>query len=117
RVELQPELFSVSLTHGTLVPPEGGSLEMGGTSFTIPDTTADPQPAVVDLRARGPVPAMLSLLGEPGLNLLAPTGLTPDAITGEAELAGGFSYPLTSPLTSGDFDLALSAALSDVEST
>lgn len=116
RVELQPRLFSASVTHATVTPPEGGDIEMGGTSFTIPDTHAHLQTAVVGLRARGEIAAMLSLLDQPGLNLLAPAGLTTNTARGEAEVAGELRYPLAPELTPADFDLTIAAALSDVES-
>ncbi|MBW7922708.1 MAG: DUF3971 domain-containing protein [Rubellimicrobium sp.] len=117
RVELQPDLFSVSVTQATVTPSEGGSIDMGGLTFTIPDTHASPQPAVVGLRGRGPVTAMASLLDAPGLHLLGPAGLAVDMAGGEAEVTGVLRYPLHWPLTPADFNLELAAALSDVDST
>lgn len=117
RVELAPDLFSVSLVEGIVTPPRGGVVNIAGTSFTIPDILANPQPAHVALAATGPAEAMLSLIDEPGLRLLSRTGLPVDLAEGSAVVAGAIRYPLTNPLSPADFDVTIDAVLRDVEST
>ncbi len=117
RLELAPDLFSVSLIEGRVTPPRGGVIDMAGTSVTSPDTWAVPTLIHVALAATGPAEAMFSLLDEPGLRLMSPAGLPVDLAEGRAVVTGTIRYPLVYPLSPADFEVTVDAVLHDVEST
>ncbi len=68
--------FATTATSGNIIADEGGTLDVAGTSFVIPDTRIKPgAPAEVHYRARGDVATVLSLLDNEPLNVMQKSGL------------------------------------------
>ncbi|WP_299165568.1 DUF3971 domain-containing protein [uncultured Tateyamaria sp.] len=100
---LLDQRFVVSVDAGQVTAPEGGIVEVGGSSFIIPDVTArDGAPAVVRLEASGSVTSALSLLDQPPLNLMKKAGLAPSLAEGQLQMAGTLALPLKSGLKTSD---------------
>ncbi|KIN66327.1 DUF3971 multi-domain protein [Sulfitobacter noctilucicola] len=85
----------VSVDKGDVIPPQGGAIEMSGSSFIIPDVRAkDGTPAVVRLKTRSSVTAALSLLNMPPLSVMDKANLPEALAGGEAELEGTLAMTL-----------------------
>ncbi len=110
--------FVVAVDAGQVAAPEGGIVEVGGSSFIIPDVTArDGAPAVVRLAAQGSVTAALSLLDQPPLNIMKKAGLAPDLAEGVLDVSGTLALPLRSGLTTADLDYNASGTARQVASS
>ncbi|MCW8843980.1 MAG: DUF3971 domain-containing protein [Rhodobacteraceae bacterium] len=80
--------FRVAAEKGYVTADEGGVIDATGTGFTIFDTRQKPPPARVDLKARGPIPAALSLLNRPPLSAMDKAELPVTLAQGEARAEG-----------------------------
>lgn len=109
--------FVAVLDEGAVTAPQGGDLDMSGTSFIVPDTRIKPDPpAVVRLEAAGPVTAALSMLDQPPLEVMQKVALPVDVAQGAIALEGTISTPLARgvPLEAVEFDIV--GAATDVRS-
>lgn len=109
--------FVISASAGRVTPPQGGSLDVTGTSFIIPDVTRAPTPAQVRLAATGSITAALSMLDSPNLRLLGRAGRPVDLADGQAEITALIDLPLKRPMGLDDLRFAATARLADVTST
>ncbi|MDF3413463.1 hypothetical protein HKX54_03255 [Sulfitobacter sp. M57] len=94
-VTLTDNRLVVSLDTGKLNPPEGGTIDLIGSSFIIPDILAkDGTPAVVRLDARAKIAAALSLLNMPPMSVMDRVNLPVNLAEGTAALTGTLALPL-----------------------
>jgi hypothetical protein len=85
----------VSLDAGLVTPVVGGPIEVGGSSFILPDITIkDGPPAVIRLETRSSITAALSLLNEKPLNVMDKARLPVTLVDGLAKVQGTLSVPL-----------------------
>jgi len=92
---LDADRFVVSLDEGEVPASEGGRVDVGGSSFIIPDVTVkDGAPAVLRLRTRSSLTAALALLDEEPIRAMTRAGLPIDLAQGELTLDGTISLPL-----------------------
>ncbi|MDF1708009.1 MAG: AsmA-like C-terminal region-containing protein [Paracoccaceae bacterium] len=108
--------FVVSATEGTVTPPQGGQLDVAGTSFIIPDVSRRPTPAQVRLAASGSITGVLAMLDSPNLRFLEKAGRPVDLAKGFAEVTALIDMPLQRPMPLDALRFAASARLRDVES-
>ena len=87
-------------TEGWLTARQGGELDLGGSSFIIPDTSLKDGNSIGILRAQaeGAVLASLSLLNRTPLEVLDKVGLPVDLGSGRISLTGTASLPLREKL-------------------
>ncbi|MFU8882488.1 MAG: DUF3971 domain-containing protein [Rhodobacterales bacterium] len=116
QASLTDRRFVVSATQGRVTPPQGGSLDMGGTSFIIPDIRIRPTPAQVRLAASGSITATLAMLDSPNLRFLTKAGRKVDLAQGQAEVTALIDLPLKPQLGADELRFAASARLRDVVS-
>ncbi|WP_415403256.1 DUF3971 domain-containing protein [Tateyamaria sp. SN3-11] len=110
--------FVVSVDSGQVTAPQGGNIDVGGSSFIIPDVAArDGAPAVVRLEARGTVTAALSLLDQPPLSIMEKADLAPTLADGKLQVAGTLALPLKRGLKTSDLVFNASGTARDVVST
>ncbi|MEO0401226.1 MAG: DUF3971 domain-containing protein [Pseudomonadota bacterium] len=110
--------FVVSVDAGQVLAPQGGVVEVGGSSFIIPDVRARAgAPAVVRLEASGTVTAALSLLDQPPLSIMKKAGLAPTLADGRLQLAGTLALPLKKGLKTSDLEFDASGTARNVVST
>lgn len=77
----------------------GKTLQVGGTSFIVPDMRVrNPGRAEVDLHLSAPVPALLSVLARPPVNL----GLADLPLDGQAVAQASIAFPLGRPVAAGE---------------
>ncbi|MEL7091443.1 MAG: AsmA-like C-terminal region-containing protein [Pseudomonadota bacterium] len=87
--------FVALVDQGQVTAPSGGVMDVAGSSFIVPDIgVRDGAPGVVRLTLDGPVPAALSLLDQPPLNVMQKAGLSPDVASGRLLAEGTLSLPL-----------------------
>jgi len=116
QASLTDRRFVVSATQGRVTPPQGGSLDMAGTSFIIPDVSIRPTPAQVRLASSGSITATLAMLDSPNLRFLQNAGRKVDLATGQAEVTALIDLPLKPQLSPDELRFAASARLRDVVS-
>jgi len=109
-------LLTVVANGGHVTAPEGGTLDVTGTVFQIPDVDIKGPPAVVTLKARGPIHAALSLLDQPPFEVLTKASQPVDLATGQAEISGKARLRLVKNILVDDVDYDVTAALSNVRS-
>lgn len=109
--------FVVVADAGYVDAPQGGRVDVAGTSFIIPDVKIkDFTPGVVRLRANGPIQAALSLLDQPPLAIMTKAGRTPDIATGQATVQGTISVPMEKNVPVELVEFHLTGTLQDVVS-
>ena len=109
-------LLTVVVDGGQVTAPSGGVLEVGETVFQIPDINIKGPPAVVSLKARGPIAAVLSLLDQPPFEVLSKANQPVDLATGRAEIAGKIHLRLVKKILLEDVDYNVTAQLFGVRS-
>ncbi|TNC71382.1 DUF3971 domain-containing protein [Rubellimicrobium roseum] len=112
-MQWQDGTFAVTLDRGRVAAPEGGMVEMGGTSFVIHPGDSARAPATVHLDAEGPVTAALSLLDQPPWRFLSGAELPVDLAEGRAEVGGTVDLFL-GPMQPDELRYDIAAVLSDV---
>ena len=109
--------FVVSATQGTVTPPQGGLLDLAGTSFIIPDISRRPSPAQVRLAAQGNITGVLSMLDSPNLRVMQKAARPVDLAQGMAEVTALIDMVLQRPMPLESLRFAASARLRDVQSS
>ncbi|APX11177.1 hypothetical protein BWR18_05350 [Tateyamaria omphalii] len=110
--------FVVSVDQGHVTAPQGGRIDVSGSSFIIPDVRArEGVPAVVRLATDGTVTAGLSLLDLPPLNVMERAGLSPSIADGRIAAEGTLAFAMKKGLTPKDVQYDASGTARDVLST
>ncbi|MBY5932941.1 AsmA-like C-terminal region-containing protein [Tateyamaria omphalii] len=110
--------FVVSVDQGHVTAPQGGRIDVSGSSFIIPDVRArDEVPAVVRLETDGTVTAGLSLLDMPPLNVMERAGLSPTIADGRIAAAGTLAFAMKKGLKPKDVQYDATGTARDVLST
>ncbi len=110
--------FVATVDAGRVAPPQGGIIDVAGSSFIIPDITAqEGAPAVVRVDMRSTLTAALSMLDQPPLNVIGKAGLAPDLADGRLNVTGTLSLPLRQGLQPDELVFNASGTARDVTST
>ena len=109
--------FVVSVDRGQVLAPEGGVIDVSGSSFIIPDVTVKGgAPAVIRLQTRSSVTAGLSILDQPPFEVMSRANLSPDLADGQLQASGTLSLPLKKGVTTADVTYAATGTARDVHS-
>ncbi|SNR41566.1 DUF3971 domain-containing protein [Puniceibacterium sediminis] len=108
--------LSVMLEQGTITPPEGGPVDVSGTSFAIADTRIKPSQGRVEVKAQGAVTAALSFLDQEPLKVMRRVGKPVTLADGMADVTGFLELPLRKGVRLPDMDFDFHGKLSDVSS-
>lgn len=109
-------LLTVVVDGGQVTAPVGGVLEVAGTVFQIPDIDVKGPPAIVSVKARGPITAALSLLDQPPFNVLSKADQPVDLASGQAEISGEVRLRLVKEILVEDVDYDMAATLTNLRS-
>ncbi len=99
--------FSITADSGFVTPPQGGRIDVSGTSFIVPDVTIKKTPAEVQLRTQSTITAALSLLDEEPFRFLQKADRPVTLADGRATLEGDIDLLLVKKLQTKDvlFDI------------
>lgn len=114
--EIRDKRFVVTADHGYVTAPQGGRVDITGTTFVIPDVTVKPAPGEVNLKAAGTVTAALSLLDQEPLALLRKAGRPVDLADGRVRAQGQLRLPLKKALPAELVQFEVDAELMDLRS-
>ncbi len=109
--------FSVSLTEGAAEAPQGGRVNLAGTSFTIPRLGGPRPGAEIGIEAAGTVTAMLSLIDQPPFRFLQRAGKPVDLIEGQGRASARVALPLGGPVAPEEVAWSVTGTLDEVSST
>ncbi|MDF1854317.1 hypothetical protein [Pseudooceanicola sp.] len=101
---------------GKITAPQGGRVDLGGTTFVVPDRRIKPAPAEIHLRSDATITASLALLDLEPFRMMAKAGRPVTLADGRLTLAGIIEFVLKKGRTLADYDIALSGNLRDVRS-
>lgn len=108
---------TVVLAKGVVTAPEGGVLDIAGSSLRVPDIYAFPARGEFSLRARGPAVAALSILDQKPFEYLKKAGRPVALGQGDAVIEAEFSLPLSRAILPGDVDFTATARVRDFASS
>ncbi|QFS82791.1 DUF3971 domain-containing protein [Roseivivax sp. THAF197b] len=112
------ERLTVMLERGQAVPPEGGAVDVSGSSFVIADTGQKPATGDIRLATRSSVTALLSFLDQEPLRLMARAERSPDLIEeGQITAEGRLTLPLKSGIQFSDLTIDLAGEVTGAESS
>lgn len=86
--------YTMVLDRGRVLPGQGGAINVAGSVFTVPDITAKPSTAEIDLHTEGSLTASLSLLDMDPFNFLTKAGQPVDLGEGRASVRAALRVPL-----------------------
>ena len=113
---IQGTTYTMVMSHGQVIPPQGGPIAVSGTVFSVPDILAHPAFAHIDLQMTGPLTAALSLLDQPPFHFLTKAGQPVDLGSGTARVAAQIVLPLIPRVMPWDVTLKAEAEVADFAS-
>lgn len=116
RAAIEDTRYTMLVDRGRVEAPQGGSVDVTGSVFAVPDIRQKPARATLDLRAEGPVTAGLSLLDQPPFQFLTKAGKPVDLAEGRAEVRAEVEFPLRPKVKVEDVDYRVTGWLRDIRS-
>jgi len=114
---LNDRRLAVRVNAGRVTPPEGGAIDVAGSTVVIPDASLERAMAEVALRTRSSGDAALSLINIPPFSLLGKAGQSPGLARADVlEVRGALRIPLLRDLDAGDIDYDLTGVAQNVVS-
>lgn len=104
------------IDQGLVVAPEGGAVNVAGSTFSIPDITIIPANAEIKLITQSSITAMLSILDQPPFEFLTKASMTPDLAEGTARAEGKITLPLAKGVTFDQVGFEANGTLTAVRS-
>ena len=114
-VSLVGSRFAVDLARGEVRAPQGGAIDMAGSTFTILDTTERPSTAEVELVYAGTITGVLSLLDQEPFRFLTRANRPVALADGLADGSASLRFPLRR-LAAGELRYSAEAILRRVRS-
>ena len=106
----------LSLDRGHVPAPQGGRVDLTGTSMVILDTRVKGGDAVVDLALDGSVTSVLSLLDREPFEFITKAGQAVTLADGRATVSGKVRFPLRKGVPPSEVRFDIAAQLRDVRS-
>ncbi|WP_306116595.1 MULTISPECIES: AsmA-like C-terminal region-containing protein [unclassified Roseovarius] len=108
--------FVITADSGYVTPPQGGKIDVSGTSFIVTDVRPKRTPAQVRLRTSSTFTAALSLLDEEPFRFLTKADQPVTLADGRADLAGQLDLLLIKKLKTSDVSFDVTGTLSNLRS-
>ncbi|HEY9039754.1 MAG TPA: AsmA-like C-terminal region-containing protein [Roseovarius sp.] len=109
--------FAIEAEAGQVEAPQGGAIDVTGTSFVVPDITIKPAPAAeVAVRTSSAITAALALIDEEPFRFLSKQDRPVTLAEGQARVKADLSFPLIKDLKTKDVRVAVAGRLSDLRS-
>lgn len=115
-VQISKNRLVAWVDRGKIAAPQGGMVDVAGSSFEIPDIRLRKTPAKVSLSARSTITGALSLLDMPPFSFLSKAGQPVTLASGTAEVQGDISLALKRPLPPSEITFDITGKLRDVRS-
>ena len=113
---IQDNQLVVSLDAGTVTPPQGGRVDVTGTTFKVLDMRIPRGQAQLDLALSSTITAALSLVDHPPFAFISKANQPVTLADGRADVRGQVGFPLGTGVTRDQVSYDISAALRDVRS-
>ena len=114
---LSKNRFAITATKGSVTAPQGGIVDVSGTSFIVPDVTVPESPAEVHLAVKSTVTAGLAILDMDPFKFLTKAGQPVTLADGRLTGGGVIRLPLKKNLDVADVRFDAKATLENVKST
>ncbi len=101
--------FAVTLEQGQVTPPEGGPIDLAGSTFRVRDMRQKPSTGEILLHSTSQATAALSLLDQEPFRFLSNAGQPVALAEGEARADGRIAFPMKGGLTPEDVAFRISA--------
>ncbi|MEL6643427.1 MAG: AsmA-like C-terminal region-containing protein [Pseudomonadota bacterium] len=108
--------YAMRLEEGQVRPAGQRPLDLAGSTLAIIDVAEDIPLAELNLRAKGPLAALLTALDNRPFQVLEKSGRTADLAAAEADVAANVVFRLAKDLPAEDVAFDLSGTLTDVSS-
>jgi len=105
---LRDNKMTMVLERGTVGAPDGGRINVAGSSMVISDVRIKKSPAIVALKTQSSLTSLLTLLDLKPFEFLSKTGIATDVATGNVRTEGTISFPLSDKVTFDQVKLAVS---------
>lgn len=113
---LSDHRFVITADTGHVSAAQGGRIDIGGTSFIIPDVRVKRGPARARLSTRSTITAALSLLNEEPFGFMTKANLPVTLADGQAQLAGRLDFLLKPELQPDEVAFDVAGTLREVRS-
>lgn len=111
---LNDNRLAVRVSEGRIAPPQGGVIDVTGSTFVIPDTRQRPAEGQVTLSGDGQIEALLSFLDSPGLEIMQKARRPVDLLAGRVQFDGALVLPLKRGVRLSDMVLDVRGRASQV---
>jgi hypothetical protein len=109
--------MTMVLQQGVVSAPDGGKINMAGSSMVITDVRIKKAPAVIKLKTQSAIPSLLSLLDLKPFQFISKSGSEVDIAQGAVKTTGTIKFPLSNKVTFDQVTLAVAGDMSGVSST
>lgn len=109
--------FVISAHRGIINPPQGGSIDISGSSFEIEDIRERGGLGIVRLTTDSSITAALSLLNSGPFGFIDKAGQSVTMAEGHARINGELRFAVVDNLTPADVTFTMSGDIKDVRST
>ena len=108
--------YMMVLSRGQVTPPAGGTIDMAGSVFAVPDITQKPARAEITLQTFSSLTAALSLLDLPPFNFMQKAGRPVDLGDGAARIKTVLRLPLQKKIALADVQYDVAGTVGDFSS-
>ena len=113
---LHDNRFTITAHSGHINAPQGGKIDVSGTSFIVPDVNVKRGPAQALLSTESTITAVLSLIDQEPLKLMQKAKQPVTLADGRARVTGQLDFSLKPKLQTSDVDFAVKGTLTGVRS-
>ncbi len=110
-------VFTIVLEGGTVTPPQGGAIDLNGSTFQIPDLTIVPADLKVRLKGSSTTTAALSLMDEKPFYILRNAHFGPDLAEGQVDFTADVDFKLKGRVELEDVTYSVKGILSNMRTT
>lgn len=108
--------FVIEAEKGRVKAPEGGWIDIAGTSFVVPDIKQKPAPAEVAVHTSSLITAALSLIDQEPFRFLSKQNRPVTLAEGNARVTANLAFPLRRDLKTRDTSVDVSGRLTELSS-
>ena len=108
--------LTLALTDGAIQSPAGSKVDMSGTTFRIPDFSAETVQSNIHLETAGRLQPLLAILDLEPFGFMKQAGLNVDLVQGHVDVEADLTLPLVADIALSDIGLHVAGRVLDFES-